>query len=243
MKTYRIRPLPLSRMEMDMSNLTYLFNQGKKIWAVNYCWYIEGADQNILVDTAAEGKLAVAFRGYQAEEIMSFEDALNSVGLKSDDIDIVIQTHLQWDHCANTSKCRNAKVLVTEEELKFASSPHPALAHTYIQDLLKDLNFVTVKGQYEVAPGIQLIPAPGHTPGTQAVAINTSRGKAVITGFCCAKENFDPPAKVRATTPVITPGIHLNAADAFESALRIQKLADIIIPVHEPSFAEVKSIP
>jgi glyoxylase-like metal-dependent hydrolase (beta-lactamase superfamily II) len=230
-------------MEMDMSNLTYLFNQGKKIWAVNYSWYIEGADQNILVDTAGEARLAATFRGYPAEEIMSFEDALNSVGLKPDDIDIVIQTHLQWDHCANTSKCRNARVLVTEEELKFAASPHPALAHTYIPDLLKGLNFVTVKGQYEVASGIQLIPAPGHTPGTQSVAINTEQGKAIITGFCCAKENFDPPEKIRATTPVITPGIHLNAADAFESALRIKELADIIIPVHEPSFAEVKSIP
>ena len=228
---------------MDMSNLTYLFNQGKKIWAVNYCWYIEGADQNILVDTAVDGKLAAAFRGYPAEEIMSFEEALNSVGLKPDDIDIVIQTHLHWDHCGNTSKCKNAKVLVTEEELRFSHSPHPALAHAYKQDLLKGLNFVAVRGQYEVAPGIQLIPAPGHTPGTQAVSINTEQGKAVITGFCCFKENFEPPEKVRETTPVITPGIHLNAADAFKSALRIKELADIIIPVHDPSFVGVKSIP
>jgi hypothetical protein len=43
--------------------------------------------------------------------------------------------------------------------------------------------------------------------------------------------------------PIITPGTHLNAIDAFESALRIKGLADILIPMHEPSFIGVKSIP
>jgi len=242
-KTYRIRPLLLTRMELDMGILTYRYNYGTKIQAPVYCWYIEGADQNILVDTGADAKLATSFRGFPAEKIMSFEEALASVGLKPGDIDLVIQTHLHWDHCANTSKCQKAKVLVTEDELRFALSPHPIMGLSYKKDLLHDLNFVLVSGQYEVAPGIELIPAPGHSPGTQAVAINTEKGKAVITGFCCLRENFEPPEEVRKIMPVITPGTHLNAVDAFESTLRIKGLADILIPMHDPSFAEVKSIP
>ncbi|MBA7619780.1 hypothetical protein ES703_27121 [subsurface metagenome] len=165
------------------------------------------------------------------------------MGLKPDDIDLVIQTHLHWDHCANTSKCQKAKVLVTEDELRFALAPHPITGLSYKKDLLQDLNFVLVSGQYEVAPGIELIPAPGHSPGTQAVAINTEQGKAVITGFCCLRENFEPPEEVRKIMPVITPGTHLNAVDAFESTLRIKGLADILIPMHDPSFVGVKSIP
>ena len=100
-----------------------------------------------------------------------------------------------------------------------------------------------MKGQYEVAPGIELIPAPGHTPGTQAVSINTDQGKAIITGFCCVRENFYPPEEVREVMPVIPPGIHLNAVDGFESALRIKGLADILIPIHDLSLVAVKSIP
>jgi len=230
-------------MELDMGILTYRYNYGTKIQTPVYCWYIEGASQNILVDTGADAELATSFRGFPAEKIMSFEAALDSVGLKPGDIDLVIQTHLHWDHCANTSKCQKAKVLVTEDELRFALSPHPITGLSYKKDLLKDLNFVLVSGQYEVAPGIELIPAPGHSPGTQAVAINTEKGKAVITGFCCLRENFEPPEEVREIMPVITPGTHLNAVDAFESTLRIKGLADILIPMHDPSFVGVKSIP
>ena len=242
MKTYRIKPLPLIKMEIDMGRMTYLYNYGMKHQVVAYSWYIEGADQNILVDTGADVEVAMGFRGLPAKEIMTFEDALASVGLKCSDIDLVIQTHLHWDHCSNTHKCQNARVLVTEAELEFAHSPHPIMVG-YPKHLLQGLRFVPVSGHYEVAPGIELIPVPGHTPGTQAVAVNTARGRAVITGFCCCKENFEPPEELKKIMPVITPGIHLNAVDAFESALRIKKLADILIPQDDPSFVGVKSIP
>jgi len=242
-KTYRIRPLPLMTMELDMGILTYRYKYGTKIQNPVYCWYIEGADKNILVDTAGEAEMAMSYRGFPAEKLMSFEEALASVNLKPDDIDLVIQTHLHWDHCANTYKCKNARVLVTEEELRFALAPHPLTGLSYRKDLLKNLNFVLVNGEYEVEPGIELIPAPGHSPGCQAVAINTEQGKAVITGFCCTMENFEPPEEVREVMPIITPGTHLNAVDAFESTLRIKGLADILIPIHEPSFLKVKSIP
>jgi len=242
-KTYRIRPLLLTKMELDKGILTYRYNYGIKFQAPVFCWYIEGADQNILVDTGADAKLAESFRGFPAEKVMTFEEALASLGLKPDDIDLVIQTHLHWDHCANTFKCKKARVLVSEDELRFALAPHPITGLSYKKDLLRDLNFVLVKGQYEVAPGIELIPAPGHAPGVQAVAINTEQGKAVITGFCCLKENFEPPEEVKKVMPVIAPGTHLNAIEAFESLLRIKGLADILIPMHEPSFIGVKSIP
>jgi len=230
-------------MELDMGTFMYRFNYGKKIQIPNYCWYIEGADRNILVDTGTDANLAINFRGVPAKDNMLFEDALASVGLKPDDIDLVIQTHLQWDHCANTVKCQNAQVLATEDELRSALSPHPILAPTYKRDLLKDVKLTLVRGPYEVVPGIELIPVPGHTPGTQAVAVDTAHGKAVITGFCCLRENFEPPEEVREFLPVIPPGIHLNAVDAFESALRIKGLADIIIPMHDTTLMEVKSIP
>jgi N-acyl homoserine lactone hydrolase len=243
MKTYRIRPLPLASFEMDMSVFTYRFNYGKKIWLPIYCWYIQGADKHILVDTGADASQAMQYRGFPAKDIASFEDALATVGLKPGDVDVVIQTHLQWDHCANTAKCENAKVIATEDELLFALSPHPILAPTYKRELIRDLDFLLVKGQYEVAPGIELIPAPGHTPGTQAVAIETDKGRAIITGFCCIRENFEPPEEVREVMPVIPPGIHLNAVDGFESALKIKGLADILIPIHDLTLVDVNTIP
>ncbi len=243
MKTYRLRPLHLISMENDMSNFTYRLNFGVKLDLPVFCWYVEGADQHILIDTGADAEMALRFRGFPATNIASFEEALAELNLKPDDIDLVIHTHLHWDHCGNTSKCKNARLLVSEEELLFALSPHPVLAPTYRRELLAGLNFVPVKGEFEVAPGIELIPAPGHTPGTRAVSVQTEKGKAFITGFCCLRENFDPPEELREFMPVVAPGIHLNAVDAFESALRIKGLADILIPMHDLSMVGVKTIP
>jgi len=247
MNTYRIIPLPLSTIELDMAVFTYRFNYGKKVRVPLTCWYIEGADKRILIDTAADAKLATQFRGFPSEEIATFEDALAGLGLKPDDIDIVIQTHLQWDHCANTIKCKKAKVVVQEEEVRFALAPHPILAPTYKKNLLTGLNFMVVRGCCEIVPGIDLIPTPGHTPGCQSVSVNTAQGRAIITGFCCLKANFGPPEgapeEVREVTPVIAPGIHLNAIDGFESVLLVKGMADIVIPCHDPSFTKIKSIP
>lgn len=247
MRQYKIRALPLSSMELDKAVLMYRFHYGQKIQVPNVTWYIEGADKNILVDTAAEAGPAKEFRGIPAKEIMSFEDALASVGLKPGDVDIVIATHLQWDHSANTHKCKNARVLVQEAELRFAYAPHPILAPTYKKSLFRGLNFTVVKGYQELAPGIELIPTPGHTPGNMSVAVNTEKGKAVITGFCCLKENFGPPEnvseEVKEITPVVAPGIHLNAVDGFESVLLVKGLADIVLPCHDPSFMTPQTIP
>jgi hypothetical protein len=76
-----------------------------------------------------------------------------------------------------------------------------------------------------------------------AVAINTEQGKAIITGFCCVRENFDPPESLKKLMPVITPGTHTDILAAYESTLRIKEMADILIPIHDPSYAYVTSIP
>ncbi len=246
MKTYEIIPLTSATFEADLSMLTYRFNYGQKVKFPILFFYIKGADKHILVDTGANAEYGAKYRPeLPMEDVQSFEDALGSVGVKPSDIDVVIATHLQWDHISN--RCINAKVVVQEEELRFALAPHPILAPTYHKHLFRDLNFVPVRGRHEIAPGIELIPAPGHTPGCQAVCVNTTKGKAVITGFCSTNANFEPPKdafdEIKAITPVIASGIHLNAVDSFESALYIKGLADIVIPVHEPSLMKVKSIP
>jgi len=93
-----IIPLPLAIIENDLSVFTYRFNYGVKARVPICCWYIEGADSRILIDTGADAKVATEFRGFPAEHIASFEEALSRVGPETNDIDLVIHTHLQWDH-------------------------------------------------------------------------------------------------------------------------------------------------
>jgi len=46
--------------------------------------------------------------------------------------------------------------------------------------------------------------------GVQAVSVNTKKGKAVISGFCCVKDNFVPHEEMKPYYPVTPSGIHVN---------------------------------
>jgi N-acyl homoserine lactone hydrolase len=249
----RIRPVTLSRVEADKGMMTSLVYLGEKIQRPYMFWIIEGAEVNVIVDTSAE---AQQYRGYHPgfrnlpiEHLCSFEEGLSRVSLRPEDVELVIQTHLHFDHCFNTSKCSRAKVLVQEEELRFARYPHPLFAPLYDRSLLERLDFETIRGRRKILPGIEVFPVPGHSPGCQAVAVDTKAGKAVISGFCCIAENFFPAEDIRervspfAGYPVMIPGINYNALEAYESVLRVKETADIIIPNHEPSLMDIETIP
>ena len=243
MKTYKIRPLALSITEVDKPLLTYRCGFGVKLKVPNFFFYIEGAEKNVLVDTSTDAEQAKVTRGLSAENIMTFEQALASIGLKPENIDIVIQTHLHWDHCASTSKCKNAKVFIQEDELKFALSPHPIFALGYKRQFFENSRILTVNGHHEVLPGIELIPVPGHTPGTQAVAVHTEKGKAVISGFCSIRENFEPSESPCGALPVLISGIDVDPQKAYYSLLRVKGIADLIVPMHDTALLDIKSIP
>ena len=242
--TYSIKPLLLGKQKISKGQMTYFVGWEKEIWSAIAIWYINVQGQNVQVDTGISSpEVEKYLYGRSYEEINSFEQALNSVGITPEDVNIVIQTHLHYDHCGNTHKCKNAKVVVQEEELKFAYSPHALFAGSINLSFLKDLHFSIVSGDTEVLPGIKVILIPGHSPGTQAVSVETEKGKAVISGFCSIKENFYPPEAMRLRWPVIAPGVSVNSLQAFDSALKLKCLADIIVPQHDMEFAERKEIP
>jgi hypothetical protein len=170
--------------------MTYLRDYGKRIYLPIYVFYLAGGDKNILVDTGLEQFMipdgAEEKCGF---EILEFEDALASVDLKPEDIDIIIHTHLHNDHCENDYKCTNAEVYVQQKEYDFMLEPHP-VDHRYYPDILDDVKVVKVEGDKRIVDGIEVIFSPGHSVGGQSVAVNTAEGRAIITGFCCNDKNF-----------------------------------------------------
>jgi glyoxylase-like metal-dependent hydrolase (beta-lactamase superfamily II) len=237
MSKYVIYPLAVGINETDQGIMTYQKGYGKRIFLPIYVFYLEGGDQKILVDTGMEEFMVP--NGAEDEtglRIMEFEEALDTVGLKPEGVDIVVQTHLHNDHCENTYKCINAKVYVQQAELDFFKAPHP-IDHRYYSDLLDETEVVTVEGDREIVPGVRVILTPGHTPGGQSVAVETEEGTAVITGFCCNLDNFPPVG------PAVTPGVHTDAIQAYESAQQVKEIADLIIPIHDIAVGRKGRIP
>jgi glyoxylase-like metal-dependent hydrolase (beta-lactamase superfamily II) len=169
-------------------------------------------------------------------KILEFEDALTTVNLKPEDIDIIIHTHLHNDHCENDYKCTGAEVYVQKREYGFMQDPHP-VDHRYYPDVLDDNKIIEIDGDANILDGIDVIFSPGHSVGGQSVAVNTGEGQAVITGFCCNDKNFP------ATGPAIAPGVHIDLTEAYDSIQKIKQMADILIPLHDLSVGRKKTIP
>jgi glyoxylase-like metal-dependent hydrolase (beta-lactamase superfamily II) len=149
---------------------------------------IRTGKQNVLVETGIGDKLSekmVKIYGQPARLL----DNLAAEGVAPDDIDIVINTHLHFDHCGwNTVRrgdqvvatFRNAKYYVQEGELLHGHEQHIRDLISYISDnydpLVRSGQMELLRGDREIAPGISVEVFPGHTLHMQGVIV-TSGGK------------------------------------------------------------------
>jgi len=222
---------------MDKSAETYRFFYGEQIELVNYVWYIEGTTENMLVDAGGDSAISQKLGRYP-KDIQPLDSSLKSFGISFEEIDLIILTHLHYDHVAQASRFPNAKFVVQAEELAFAQNPHPIFSMGYIKELFEDLKFEIVDGDAQICEGISVIKTPGHTPGGQSVSITTDQGISIIPGLCTVRENFEPPEPICKTQPVIIPGLHTNVFEAYENMVKLKEAADILLPCHDPEFSK-----
>lgn len=237
---HTIKPLTIIEgVEIDKSFMTYLTLIGKKGTIDGYIWYIEGPQEKIIVDTGIGTEAFEHMKMISPKstpQLYTPQEALARVGLKPEEIDIVILTHLHFDHVDQGALYTNARFIVQKDELEYALNPHPSQGLFFDRKSFEKLNFEVVDGDREIVPGVSVLLTPGHTNGSQSVLVETAQGKAIISGLCTIRENYDPPEKLRHPLPVITPAIHKDPIQAYESVLRIKQMADVIFPLQEPGL-------
>ena len=235
---YRIHPLYLVKMFADIGTFNYLNFSGEKRWFPIYAWLIEGGGKNVLVDVAcdAEEMKKASVLGAPFENITTIEEALGRFKLSPQTVETVVITHLHADHALNLRKFVNATIYVQEDELAFAKNPHPFFAGVYPKGRFDGIPFKTIKGDTPVADGIDILLTPGHSPGTQSVAVRTTKGRAIICGACSLPENFSPPPGPSGN--VVPPGIHVDPLKGYDSLVRVKKEADIILALHDTTLMD-----
>jgi glyoxylase-like metal-dependent hydrolase (beta-lactamase superfamily II) len=235
------RPMLLVEETNDKSMMTYLTDVGTPISIGVYSWLIEGASQNVLVDAGCPADFLNSI-GFPAKQISTQEAELEKAGLTVDDIDLVILTHLHVDHAKDVDKFKNATLVVQKSELEFAANPHPIQAGWFVLPPQDRLHIVD--GDAEILDGIRVLHTPGHTPGCQSVLIETDQGSVCLCGQCTILDNVDPPQALKDMgVPAITPGIHTNAMQAYDSLTRIQEAADHVVALHDMSYRSAEHIP
>jgi glyoxylase-like metal-dependent hydrolase (beta-lactamase superfamily II) len=175
---------------------------------------IRTGKQTVLVETGMGNKLSprmAKFYGQPAQLL----DNLAAGGIAPEEIDIVINSHLHFDHCGwNTVRDQNGKFVATfprakyyapEGEWQYARHPSERDSISFISEnydpLVESGQMTLLKGSEEIIPGISVKTFPGHTAHMQAVII---RG-----GLASSRDGGD-------TTPVVPSGAHGERALAPE---------------------------
>lgn len=244
MANLSIRPIPLLIGPMQTTKFTYMHYFQDLTSIAGFIWYIEGAEKHVLIDAGITVEGGLAMGGPQREKPQTMEEGLAKLGLKPEDIEIIIITHMHKDHMELAHKFTNAKFIIQKKEFEFALNPHPIEEPSYFEKSFYDgLDIETVDGDQQIMDGISVMLTPGHSAGSQSVVIDTAKGKAIVTGFCCRDINMYPPPEIAEKTPVIALTIHHHLYDTYNNMIKVKEQADIVVSLHEPKYVWVDRIP
>ena len=162
------------------------------------CLLIEVAGRSVLVETGNGDKFSPKLKDiYGIDHDRAIGDALREVGLEPDAIDTVVMTHMHFDHSGGTTRknaagalepvFRRARHVVQAREWQDATHPHERNRASYLAENvlpLADAGLLQiVEGETEIAPGVRVVPTPGHTAGHQSVLVGAGDGpKALFLG-------------------------------------------------------------
>lgn len=158
---------------------------------------------------------------------MTGEDAivgrLAALGVRPDDVTVVVNSHLHFDHAGNNRAFPNATFIVQGEHLAYAKG-RPNCPAIYWDD--PALRYMPASGRARVAAGIEVVPTPGHAPGHQSLVVDLAEtGRVVLCGDAgFTRENLErgeataqDPAAAHDSLLLIRSLVHDDLERAFPS--------------------------
>src|SRR5438128_1609544 len=138
-----------------------------------YVHVIDHPDARVLVDTGmTELHPAVADMDPRLAPLSTQDIDLAA-------IDIVVNTHLHFDHCGGNHLFPGRPVYVQRRELDDARTQEDYTIAEWVD--APGVQHTPVDGEFQLLPALRLVPAPGHTPGMQVVVVETD-GRPVVIG-------------------------------------------------------------
>ena len=232
---WRAGIMPCVRSDVDRDKpVAYIF------------WLVQGPNGPIAVDTGYHPDY-VAPEWAKGKDFMDPASLLGQIGIKAENVNTVIVTHFHQDHFTGFDYFPAAKFVIQRAELDFWTGPlmrheifdrqirpkvRPAL-----EKLNRENRIQLIDGDLELYPGLDLIKAGGHTPGSQMIAIETAAGKAVLCGDIAYTMT-----NIRNRHPV---GWYYHLGDtvtALDRALATAARPDLAFPNHDTEVMKGKRV-
>lgn len=206
-----------------------------------FIWVLKQGDKVIVVDT-----------GYDSEEARRRErpilrdpaEALAGIGIRAEDVDTLIVTHLHYDHAGGLDRFPKAVIHVQEAEMAYATGPcmcHSALQHPFTADHVCQMvkrvysgRVVFYDGDGQVADGVTVHCIGGHSRGLQAVRVRTEAG-----WLCLASDatHFYENVYTGKPFPIVVDVEEMLRG--FNTLHRLASHRSLIVPGHDPLVRQV----
>jgi N-acyl homoserine lactone hydrolase len=141
-------------------------------------YLVRHPDGLLLLDTGI-GEVDPETEAHYRPARRDLRTALAEVGVAPDDLALVVNCHLHFDHCGGNRLLSGRPVLAQRRELELARE------EGYTMPELVDFpgaRYEPLDGETEVWPGVLVLPTPGHTAGHQSLAVRCTDGTVVLAG-------------------------------------------------------------
>lgn len=234
-------------MGFGRAGLFYGDFSGDRVQIPVACWLVRTTDALVLFDTGLNPRAIPGI--VRSDPLARFTDQdllvhrLDSLGLTPADIDLVVISHLHYDHAGGAELLVRSELVVQKDEYAFAHYPPPYFASFYYRKNfdLPGARWRLLDGDTELLPGVTALRTDGHTPGHQSLYVELpDSGPVILTADACYWQEHLDAERV--------PGVVWNPAQALHSLKRLKTLARLtgarVFPGHDPEFwKSVKQAP
>lgn len=205
------------------------------------CWLIETTDGLVLFDTGVSPRAVPGLMRNDPLARFTEEDLLvhrlDALGLETDNVGMVVLSHLHYDHAGGAHLFPKAELVAQKDEYSYAHYPASFFEPFYYRKNfdLPGYRWRLLDGDTELVPGVTALRSDGHTPGHQSLLVQLPRtGPVILAGDSCYWQ--------RSIDEEIPPGVVWDPTRAMHSIKRLKTLARLtggrIFPSHDPAFWE-----
>lgn len=221
-------------------------NPGEMIEIPYFVYLVQHESGNVLFDSGSHPSLAdrphdrlgavADLIEIKMETTDGVVDHLAKIGVSPSDVDLVVQSHLHYDHAGGLEFFPGTPVVVQQEELDFANKPPIYQEDMYVAADFEGVdNWKAIEGDYDVFGDGKIVafPTPGHTRGHQSLLVRLPGGSVILVADAAyAPESIEES---------ILPGLLWSPDAMIESWERIRKMRDEenakLILTHDREYA------